>query len=207
MKKLIGILGLLGILNRNASAEPTLQLEALREVPVNQTVVRTTASATAPGELNLFAFADYVGHSSDAFYSEASAGRELSQGLGAKLEWNGGTGVNDLFRFGPEYKRKFFNDKLFLDTKIYPANFGADGILKNIGQFSNFTSLQLPRRSYLENWTDVNINYPKITGKPFVQSETTLGKTLVGNLSLEIQEAHNVNLLGEQARVGLRYGF
>lgn len=209
MKKLTRILGLLGILFGTARAEPKLQLEALGEFPkTKQAIIRITTLTDLPGKVNAFAFSDFYGKSSDAFYSEVSLGKELHGNLGAKLEWNGGTSMDDVFRFGVNYIPKL-HDKLFLDLKLYPLNVKSDGKLQKTGQFSLFGRLDLPKRIYMENWTDLNADYERSSARRInVQSETTLGKNLTNRLSAEVQAAYNVNVPDKlQGRVGLRYNF
>ena len=209
IKTIIVGAGLASVIAVNARADPKLKLEALGEFPTtNQAIVRTKALANLPGDVSAYGFVDFYGRSSDAFYSEANIGREIYRGLGAKLEWNGGTGVDDVFRVGPNFTPRL-HDRLFLDLKLYPLAVRSDGEVQPTGQFNLFGRLDLPRDFYLENWTDVNIDYRKNPERRIsIQSETTLGKKIVGNLSVEGQVAYNVNVPDElQGRAGIRYEF
>ena len=201
--------GLASVIAVNARADPKLQLEALGEFPTtNQAIVRARALSDLPGDIHAFGFVDFYGRTSDAFYSEANLGRKIYRGLGAKLEWNGGTGMDDVFRAGPNFVPRL-HDRLFLDLKLYPLTIRSDGKVQPTGQFSLFGRLDLPKDSYVENWTDVNINYGRSTDRRInIQSETTVGKKVVGNLSVEAQAAYNVNAPDEvQGRAGIRYEF
>ncbi len=187
-----------------AKADTPLRLEALGEFPVNQAIVRTTSFGKLLGDASYFAFVDFYGRTSDNFYGEAAVAKAFYKDLGLKLEWNGGSSMDDLFRFGPEYIPQL-HEKLFVDLKLYPVTLGTDGAFKKTGQFSVFGRFDFPAAIYLENWTDVNLDY--VTKKITVASETTLGKTIVDKLSLEAQVAYNVNVAGFQGRAGLRYDF
>ena len=209
MKKIITALGLVSLLSGVARAEPSLTLEALRETPNNQNLVRATVLSSLPGDVSAFAFVDFYGRSSDAFYSEASIGREVYEGLGPKLEWNGGSGMDDLFRAGLEYIPSL-GDGVFLDLKAYPLTIGSNGRVLPTSQVSLFGRLDLPwNKSYLENWTDVNISLEDNPDRRVdVSSEATLGTRLTGDLSLEVQGLYNVTVPHElEARAGFRYKF
>ena len=197
-------LALLGITN-TTEAKTDLQIEALAEVPLNQPIIRASALPSLPAGIDSFAFVDFYGRESGAFYSEANVGRELYKTIDPKVEWNGGSGMDDVFRIGGSIKPKIIDD-LFLEMKAYPLTLASNGNLLRTSQLSLFGRLDLPKEVYLEDWTDTNIdwNNPK---KPLVASELTLGKTLVDNLALEVQGAYNVNIPGLQARAGLRYNF
>lgn len=187
-----------------AKAEPKLTVEALGQFPAAQAVVRTTVMAELPKKVNLFAFSDFYGKSSDAFYSEANVGKEIAKGFGAKLEWNGGTGVDDVLRLGPDYTT-VIGDKVFLNVKLYPLTLGKDGIQKT-SQLSFFGRADLPAGVFVENWTDLDVSYngkPKLT----IASETTVGKSLTDKLALEGQFGFNAGTPGPQGRVGVRYNF
>jgi hypothetical protein len=209
MKRIITILGLVGLLAGSARADPTLTLEALREHPNNQNLVRTTAIAQLPGKLNGFAFADFYGRSSDAFYSEASLGRQVYAGFGPKIEWNGGSGMDDLFRAGLEYIPDL-GDGIFLDSKAYPLTIGSNGRVILTSQISLFGRIDIPwNNSYLENWTDINLSLERDSARRVdVSSEATIGTRLTGSLSAELQGLYNVTIPHEiEGRAGLRYDF
>lgn len=208
-KTIFTTLAILSIASSVARADPKLQIEGLGEFPrANQAIVRTTAIAQLPGNIEAFAFSDFYGRTTGAFCSEASMGKKLVDDIGAKLEWNGGTGMMDIFRFGPNYSHNL-NDRTFLDLKLYPLTVGSDGKIQRASQFSLFGRLDLPRDFYVEDWTDINLDYKDKTPRRVnVQSETTFGKKVLGSLSVEAQGAYNVNVLDRlEARAGLRYEF
>lgn len=205
----IAALALTGITG-TTFAEPKIQLEALGEFPTTkQAIVRTTATSELPGNIDTFAFADFYGRSSNAFYSEANINRKFYNDLGLRLEWNGGSVMNDTFRAGPSFNPRL-HDKLFLDMKFYPLTVGSNSGVKKTGQVGLFGRLDLPGKFFVENWTDFDINYGSSTGnrRLNVLSETTFGREIIKRLYAEVQAAYNVNVKDKvEGRAGLRYKF
>lgn len=203
--KILKSLLLAGALARTATASPTLEVRALEEFPkAKQEVVRLNGFSALPGNAHVTGFCDFYGKTSDNFYSEVSVGKSFGN-VGARLEWNGGSRMTDLFRIGA-YSNPRIHKNLFLVLNAFPLTVGTDKKIRKIGQVSAFGKLNLPKGFSIENWTDFNLDYN--TFKTFIQSEISIDKTIVGNLSAEVQAVYNVAVpRGLDARAGLHYNF
>ena len=202
IKTLIGSLGLIGLFNGIAEANPSIIIETLGEFPATkQALVRLTESSDLPLGLTAFGLGEFEGRGSQGFYSEVNLSKDIYSGIGGRLEWNGGSDITDVLRFGPTYTFKPL-DELYLDFKAYPLNLSMDRKLVD-PQIGLFARLDLPREIYLENWTDLNIG-----DNALLQSELLVGKKLAERLSLQTGAIYNVSVPNKvEGRAGFRYEF